>query len=55
MDIQKWKDEGFTFEQIQELEKRFEMIENGTATFISHEEFWDEVTNRINAKMMNQA
>lgn len=53
-EINKLKADWLSFEQVNELEKRLEEIDNWTAKFLSEDEFWSRVTNRINSKMKNK-
>ena len=53
-EINKLKADWLNFEQINELEKRLDSIDNWTAKFLSEKTFWDKVTNNINSKMKNK-
>jgi len=53
--INKLKNDWLTFEQIQELNRRIESIDNWTAKFLDEEEFWNKVNSGINIKMKEKS
>ncbi|MDA9129409.1 hypothetical protein N9J72_02955 [Candidatus Gracilibacteria bacterium] len=47
--IQKFQNDGFSFEEIEDIKKGLQEIKNGET--IPEEQFWNEVYADINAKM----
>ncbi len=53
-DIEWLKADWLSFEQIQELNKRLEKIDNGKAVFLDEKEFWDWVYKQVNINIKNK-
>ena len=48
------KQDGMSFEDIQELWRRLKSHNDGTAEYLDEETFWNEVYTRMNHKMKDQ-